>query len=46
MFGSAHPSGFGAVFCDGAVRTFSYSVDLNVFRALGSRNANDVVGRY
>jgi prepilin-type N-terminal cleavage/methylation domain-containing protein len=46
MFGSAHPTGFGAVFCDGAVRTFSYSIDLTVFRALGSRNANDIVGRY
>jgi len=43
IFGSAHPAGFGAVFCDGAVRTFRYDVNLNVFRALGSRNAGDIV---
>jgi len=46
MFGSAHPSGFGMVCSDGSVRTFSYTVDPAVFRALGSRNAGDVVGRY
>jgi prepilin-type N-terminal cleavage/methylation domain-containing protein len=43
LFGSAHPAGFGAVFCDGAVRTFRYDVNINVFRALGSRNAGDIV---
>jgi hypothetical protein len=43
IFGSAHPAGFGAVFCDGSVRTFRYDVNINVFRALGSRNAGDIV---
>ena len=46
IFGSAHSTGFGAVFCDGAVRTFRYDVNGSVFRALGSRNTGDVVGRY
>ena len=47
IFGSSHPTGFGMVFCDGAVRTFRYEVDLTVFRALGSRNAEDLIpGRY
>jgi hypothetical protein len=43
VFGSAHPAGFGAVFCDGAVRTFRYDVNLAVFRALGSRNTGDII---
>jgi len=46
VFGSAHPTGFGAVFCDGSVRTFRYDVNGGVFRALGSRNAGDIVGAY
>ncbi len=29
MFGSAHPSGFNAVFCDGSVRMIRYTVDVN-----------------
>src|SRR5262245_412897 len=29
MFGSAHPSGFNAVFCDGSVRMIHYQVDVN-----------------
>jgi prepilin-type N-terminal cleavage/methylation domain-containing protein len=31
-FGSAHPSGFGAVFCDGSVRTITFDVDPTAFR--------------
>jgi len=29
MFGSAHPAGFNAVFCDGSVRLIRYQVDVN-----------------
>lgn len=31
-FGSSHPAGFNAVFCDGAVRMVSYTVALDVFK--------------
>lgn len=37
IFGSAHPAGFQAVMCDGAVRTIGYDVDLEVHRRLGHR---------
>jgi prepilin-type N-terminal cleavage/methylation domain-containing protein/prepilin-type processing-associated H-X9-DG protein len=35
VFGSAHPGGINAVFADGSVHTISYTVDPNVFNALG-----------
>jgi prepilin-type N-terminal cleavage/methylation domain-containing protein/prepilin-type processing-associated H-X9-DG protein len=35
VFGSAHPSGINAVFADGSVHHIPYSVDKNVFNALG-----------
>lgn len=38
VFGSAHPSGFHVVFCDGSVNLVQYSVDLKVFGSLGVRN--------
>ena len=37
-FGSAHSGGFNAVFADGSVHSIDYSIDLNVFNALGTRN--------
>jgi prepilin-type N-terminal cleavage/methylation domain-containing protein/prepilin-type processing-associated H-X9-DG protein len=42
-FGSAHPSGFNAAFCDGSVRSLSYSINLSVFRALSTRAGGEVV---
>jgi len=36
-FGSAHPSGFHAVMCDGSVHTISYGIDIIVFSRLGNR---------
>jgi len=36
-FGSAHASGWQAVFADGSVHSLSYSIDANVHRWLGNR---------
>jgi hypothetical protein len=36
-FGSAHPSGWNAVFCDGSVRIQSFSIDLDVHARLANR---------
>lgn len=37
MFGSAHMAGMNACFGDGSVRVLSYTVNRNVFNALGDR---------
>jgi hypothetical protein len=37
-FGSAHPSGFNGVLCDGSVRVFSYNINEDVYMRLGHRN--------
>jgi prepilin-type processing-associated H-X9-DG protein len=36
--GSAHKSGFNAVFADGSVRSINYDIDIYVLNALGTRN--------
>jgi len=41
--GSPHPGGFNASMADGAVRFFKKSINLNVFRALITRNAGEVI---
>jgi prepilin-type N-terminal cleavage/methylation domain-containing protein/prepilin-type processing-associated H-X9-DG protein len=42
-FGSAHPHGFNALFCDGSVRTVRYNVSLAVLKALSSRNDGQAI---
>jgi len=37
LFGSAHPGGINAVYADGSVRTFSYSIDQVMFNRVGHR---------
>ena len=42
-FGSAHPSGFGVVFCDGHTAVLSYSIDLLTIMDLSNRCDGDVL---
>lgn len=41
---SAHTQGVNLGLCDGAVRFVPNSISLNTWRALGSRNAKDLIG--
>ncbi len=41
-FGSAHSTGFSAVFCDGSVRYLRYSVNLTTWTRACTRNDNQV----
>ncbi len=36
-YGSAHPAGFGAVFCDGSVHVINYNVDRAIYGNMGDR---------
>jgi prepilin-type processing-associated H-X9-DG protein len=40
---SRHPSGVNVLMGDGAMRYVTNSIDLNIWRALGTRNGNEVV---
>jgi prepilin-type N-terminal cleavage/methylation domain-containing protein/prepilin-type processing-associated H-X9-DG protein len=42
-FGSAHANGFNMAFCDGAVQTMSYSMDLQTHRWLSNRHDDNPV---
>lgn len=47
VYGSAHPGGFQAVFCDGAVHMVSFTVEAQVYGSLGNRSDGNVVaGRF
>jgi prepilin-type N-terminal cleavage/methylation domain-containing protein len=43
VFGSAHPGGWQAVFCDGSVHSMSYSLDPTIHSRLGNRKDGGVV---
>jgi prepilin-type N-terminal cleavage/methylation domain-containing protein len=42
-FGSAHPSTWNALMCDGSNRSISYTIDPNVFQALGTIQGNEII---
>jgi prepilin-type processing-associated H-X9-DG protein len=43
---SRHTGGVQSLFCDGHVQFISASVDLTVWRSLGSRDGGEVVGEF
>ncbi len=43
-FGSAHPTGWNVAFCDGHVRTISYTIYSLVHQALAGRNDKTIFG--
>jgi len=45
-FGSAHPSGFNAVMCDGAVRNISYNISEDNYMRLGNRADGQPLGEF
>lgn len=42
-YGSAHPGGINAVFCDGSVKTIAYGVSPTIFQAISNRNNSTFV---
>ena len=40
---SYHPGGVNAAFCDGSVRFFKDSININAWRAVGSRKGSEIV---
>jgi prepilin-type N-terminal cleavage/methylation domain-containing protein len=40
-FGSAHPTVFQMVYCDGSVHSIAYEIELDVHQSLGSRNGGE-----
>jgi len=43
VFGSAHPSGFNALLCDGSVRSINYQIDVTNYMRLGNRGDGQVM---
>jgi len=46
QFGSAHPTVWHVVLCDGAVRAVSFDIDLTTHRRLGSRFDGQTLGQF
>jgi prepilin-type N-terminal cleavage/methylation domain-containing protein len=42
-FGSAHPGTWNALMADGSVQAFSYTINANVFVALGTIQGNEII---
>jgi prepilin-type N-terminal cleavage/methylation domain-containing protein/prepilin-type processing-associated H-X9-DG protein len=42
MFGSSHPGGFNAAFCDGSTRVINYDIEHDVLRSLSNRRDGSV----
>ncbi len=42
-FGSAHSNGLNMAFCDGSIRSISYSIDPQTYSAMGSRDSEETV---
>ncbi len=45
-FGSAHPSAFNALLCDGSVRPISYNINETTYMRLGHRNDGQSLGDF
>ena len=43
---SRHTGGVHCLLCDGSVRFVSSNIDLSVWRAVGTRNGNEVIGEF
>ncbi|MBM4077734.1 MAG: DUF1559 domain-containing protein, partial [Planctomycetes bacterium] len=43
---SRHSGGVQTLLCDGSVRFVSESVDLNLWRSVGTRNGGETVGEF
>jgi prepilin-type N-terminal cleavage/methylation domain-containing protein/prepilin-type processing-associated H-X9-DG protein len=43
IFGSAHSNGLNMAFCDGSVKTISYSIDLTAYSCLGNRKDHEAI---
>jgi prepilin-type N-terminal cleavage/methylation domain-containing protein len=46
VYGSAHPSVFNAVMCDGSVRGISYTIEKQTFQFLGNRYDGGSIGEF
>ncbi len=46
VFGSAHPSVFNVVLCDGSIRGISYNIDKTTFQFLGNRYDGMSIGEF